>query len=79
MLDDGSKENFHGTHESYPHLSEVEGSAVERIISTVGDEAVWSLISSNDRDQQHLIIAKFIQLEFDASRVDVTHLHQQGH
>ena len=49
------------------------------MISTVGDEAVWSLLSSNDRDQQHSIIAKFIQRELDTAQAEVTQLHQQGH
>ena len=79
MLDDGSEENSHGTRDSYSYLSNVEWSAVERMTSTVGEEAVWSLLSSNDRDQQHSIIAQFIQRELDAARAEVTQLHQQGH
>ena len=46
---------------------------------TVGEEAVWSLLSSRNRDQQHSIIAKFLQRELDASRAEVTLLHQHGH
>ena len=46
--------------------------------STVGEEAVWSLPSLNDRDQQRFIIAKFMQRELDAARAEVTQLHQQG-
>ena len=79
MLDDESEDNFHGTRESYPYLSDVEWSAVERLTSSVGEDAVWSLLSSNDRDQQHSIISKFIQRELDAARAEVTQLHQQGH
>ena len=47
--------------------------------STVGEEAVWSLLSSNDRYQQYSITPQFIQRELDAARAEVTQLHQQGH
>ena len=80
MLDDEeSDDTFHGTRESYSYLSDVEWSAVERMSSTVGEEAVWSLLSSGVKYQQHFIIAKFLQRELDASRAEVTMLHQQGH
>ena len=80
MLDDEeSDDTFHGTRESYSYLSDIEWSAVERMSSTVGEEAVWSLLSSRDKDQQHAVIAKFLQRELDASRAEVTMLHQQGH
>ena len=46
MLDDEGDDTFHGTRESYSYLSDVEWSAVERMISTVGEEAVWSMLSS---------------------------------
>ena len=79
MLDDEGDDTFHGTRESYSYLSDVEWSAVERMSSTVGEEAVWSLLSSRDRDHQHSVIAKFLQRELDASRAEVTLLHQHGH
>ena len=79
MLDDEGDDTFHGTHESYSYLSDVEWSAVERVSSIVGEEAVWSLLSSRGRDQQHSIIAKFLQRELDASRAELTLLHQHGH
>ena len=79
MLDDEGDDTFHGTRKSYSYLSDVEWSAVERMSSTVGEEAVWSLLSSRDRNQQHSIIAKFLQRELDASRAEVTLLHQHGH
>ena len=48
--------------------------------STVGEEAVWPLLSSNDIDQQNSIIAqKFIQRELDAARAEMTQLHQHDH
>ena len=40
MLDDEGDDTFHGTRESYSYLSDVEWSAVERMSSTVGKEAV---------------------------------------
>ena len=79
MLDDGSEDTNHGIRENYSYLSDVEWSAIERMTSAVGEEAVWSLLSLNDRDQQHSIIAKFIQRELDAARAEVTQIHQQGH
>ena len=79
MLHDGNEDNFHGTRDSHSYLSDVERSAVERMISIVGDEAVWSMLSSNDSDQQHSIIAKFIQRELDAAGAEVTQLHHQIH
>ena len=65
ILDDEGDDTFHGTRESYSYLSDVERSAVERMSSTVSEEAVWSLLSSRDRDQQHSVIAKFLQRELD--------------
>ena len=78
VLDKEGDDTFHGTRESYSYLSGVEWSAVDRMSSTVGEEAVWSLLS-RDRDQQHSVIAKFLQRELDASRAEVTLLHQHGH
>ena len=78
MLDDEGDDTFYGTRESY-YLSDVEWSAVERMSATAGEEAVWSLLSSRDRDQQHSVIAKSLQRELDASRAEVTLLHQLGH
>ena len=79
MLDDEGDDTFQGTRDSYSYLSDVEWSAVERMSSTVGEEAVWSLLSSRYRDQLHSIIAKLLQQKLDASRAEVTLLHQHGH
>ena len=79
MLDDEGDETFHCTRESYSYLSDVGWSAVERMSSTVCEEAVWSLLSSRDRYQQHSTIAKFLQRELDASRGEVNLLHLHGH
>uniref|UniRef100_M4BMU6 Uncharacterized protein n=1 Tax=Hyaloperonospora arabidopsidis (strain Emoy2) TaxID=559515 RepID=M4BMU6_HYAAE len=75
MLDDEGDD----TRESYYYLSDVQWSAVERMSSTVGEDAVCSLLSSRDREQQHSAIAKFLQQELDASRAEVTLLHQHCH
>ena len=79
MSYDEDDDTFHGTRESYSYLSDVEWSAFERMSSTVVEEAVLSLLSSRDRHQQHSVIAKFLQRELDASRAEVTLLHQHGH
>ena len=60
MLDEEDNDTFYGTRESYSYLNDVEWSAVEQMSSIVGEEAVWSLLSSRDRDQQHSIITKFL-------------------
>ena len=70
---------FHGTRESYSYLSDVEWSAVERMSSTVGEDVIWSMLSTRDRDQQHSVISKFLQREYDALRVQVTLLQQKYH
>ena len=79
MLDDESDDTFHGTRKGHSYLSDVEWIAVGRMSSTVSEEAVWSLLSSMDTGQQHSIIAKFLQRELDASRAEVTLMHQHGH
>ena len=58
MLDDEG-DDFHPTHESYSHLSQIEW-AVERLSSTIGQEAVGALLSALAPDGQHATIAKFI-------------------
>ena len=70
-------DDFHPTHESYSHLSPIEWEAVERLSSTIGQEAVGALLSALGPDGQHATIAKFIQNELDAEREKVTLLHQQ--
>ena len=78
LLDD-EENNFHPTHESYPRLSRIEWDAVERLSSTIWQEAVGALLSALGPDGQHATIAKFIQNELDAERENkVALLHQQG-
>ena len=79
MLDDVDGDRFHGFRESYSHLSDIEWSAIERISSTVGKESIWVMLSSKDRDQQHVVISKFLQQKLDQSRARVTFLQQQDH
>ena len=66
MLDDEG-DDFHPTHESYSHWSQIEWDAVERLSSTIGQVAVGAPLSALRPDGQHATIAKFIQNEFDAS------------
>ena len=68
MLDEVEGDRFHGTSESYSHLSDVEWSAIERRSSTVGEEAIWAMISTRIKDQQQSVISKFLQRELDESR-----------
>ena len=77
MLDDEG-DDFHPTRERYSHLSQIEWEAVERLSSTIGQEAVGALLSALRPDRQHSTIAKFIQNELDAKREKVILLHQQG-
>ena len=74
LYDEG--DDFHLTHESYSHLSQIEWDAVERSSSTIGQEAVGALLSPTAScpivelgpDRQHATIAKVIQNELDAER-----------
>ena len=79
MSDEVDGDNFHGTRESYSHLSDVEWGAIERMSSTVGEEAIWAMLSLRDRDQQHAVISQFLQRELDESQAKVTLLQQQDH
>ena len=79
MLDEVEGDRFNGTRESCSHLSDVEWSAIERMSSTVGKVAIWVMLSTKDRDQQHSVIIKFLQRELDESRSQVTLLQQQDH
>ena len=71
-------EDFHPTHESYSHLSQIEWDAVRRLSSTIEQEAVGAMLSALGPDGQHASIAKFIQNELHAERKRVSLLHQQG-
>ena len=77
---DGEGDDFHPTHESYSHLSQsnFEWDAVERLSSTIGQEAVGALLPALGPNGQHATIAKLIQNELDVERGKVTLLHQQG-
>ena len=77
MLNDES-EDIHPPHGSDSHLSQIEWDSIERLSSTIGQEAVGALLSSLGPDGQHAAIAMFIQNELDAERGKVALLHQQG-
>ena len=47
--------------------------------STNSEDAIWSMLSTRDRDQQHSVISKFLQREYDELRVQETFLQQQDH
>ena len=79
MLDEVEGDRFNGTRESYSYLSDVELSAIERMSSTNGEDAIWSMLFTRDRDQQHSVISKLLQREDDKLRVQVTLLQQQDH
>ena len=77
MLNDES-ERFHAWRESYSYLSDLEWSTVERMNSTVGENAVWAMLSALNRVQQHAAIVKFMQHELDTVREKATLLHHKG-
>ena len=79
MLDEVEGDRFYGTSESYSHLSDVEWSTIERMSSTVGEEAIRAMLFTRDRDQQHSVIIKLLQRELDESRAQVTLLKQQDY
>ena len=47
--------------DNYSFLSDIERSAVERMGSTVGKDAIMAILSGLDRDALHSAINKFIQ------------------
>ena len=63
---------------SYSFLSDIERSAVERMGSTVGKDAIMAILSDLDRDALHSAIAKFIQHELDKAWEKVSLLNQQS-
>ena len=74
--DDGS--THHISRDSYSNLSDIERSAVERMSSTVGSDAIIVMLSGLDRDALHSAIAKFIRHELDEVKETVALLNQQG-
>ena len=76
---DYEAEDFHPTHETYSYLSQIEWDAVERLSSTIGQEAVGTMLSALGPDGQHATIAKFIQNKLDAEQGKVDFLRHQGY
>ena len=75
---DGNGNTHHVSRDSYFFLSDIERSAVERMGSTVGKDAIMAILSDLERDALHSAIAKFIQHELDEAREKVALLNQQG-
>ena len=75
MLDDEG-DDFHPTHESYIHLSQIELDSVERLSLTIGQVVGGAMLSALGPDEQHATIAKFIHNDLDAEWEKVTFLHQ---
>ena len=59
-------------------MNQIEWDAVERLSSTVGQEALGAMLPALGPDGQHATTAKFILNELDAEREKVALLHQQG-
>ena len=77
-MSDDNGGTHHETRDSYSFLSDIERSAVERMSSTVGSDAILAMLSGLDRDALHSAIAKFLQHELDEAKEKVALLNQQG-
>ena len=77
MLDD-SGNTHHVSRESYSFLSDIERSVVERMSSTVGNDAILAMLSNLNRDSLRSAIAKFIEHELDEVKEKVALLNHQG-
>ena len=64
MLNDKA-ENFHPPHKLCYHLSQIEWDAVERLSSTIAQEAVAAMLFAVSPDRQHATIVKLIHNELD--------------
>ena len=78
MSDDNGGTHHAQRDDSYSFLSDIERSAVERMGSTVGKDAIMAILSGLDRAALHSAITKFIQHELDEAREKVALLNQQG-
>ena len=65
MLDEVEGYRFYGTLESYSYVSDVEWGAIERMNSTVGEDAIRAMLYTRDRYQQHSLISKLLQRDLD--------------
>ena len=77
-MSDDNGGTHHATRDSYSFLSDIEWSAVERMSSTVGSDAIMAMLSGLDRDALRSAIAKFIQHELDRAKDKVALQIQQG-
>ena len=64
--------------DEFLYLSDLEWSAVQRMAESVGNLAIGAMLLSLSRDEQHAIIAKFIQHELDEVKKKHTLLQEQG-
>ena len=71
-------DGFRATRDRFPHLSDLEWRAIERMGSVVGGPAVGAILYTLNKDEQHAAIAEFIQHELDGAQEKVALLHQQG-
>ena len=78
MSDDNGVTHHAQRDDSYSFLSDIERSAVERMSSTVGNDAILAMLSNLDRDALHSAIAKFIQHELDEAREKVVLLNRKA-
>ena len=67
-MSDDNGSTHHSSRDSYSFLSDIEKSAVERMSSTVGSDAILAMLSDPDRDTLHSAIAKFIQHKLDEAK-----------
>ena len=77
-MSDDNGGTHHATRDSYSFLSDIERSAVERMGSTVGSDAIMAMLFGFDRDALRSAIAKFIQHKLDEAKEKVALLNQQG-
>ena len=77
-MSDDNKNAHHAPRNSYSFLSDIEGSAVERMRSIIGKDAIVAILSGLDRDALHSAIAKFIHHKLDEAKEKVALLNQQG-
>ena len=76
MLDDDDA-ICHVTRDDFPHLSDAEWAAVERMDSTMGVLAVSAMLLGFKVDEQHAAVTKFMQNELDVARAQVASLYHQ--
>ena len=77
-MDLADTERHHAMRDDFLHLSDLEWSAVQCMAEIIGNPAVGAMFLSLSGDEQHAIIAKFIQHELDEVKRKLTLLQEQG-